>query len=48
MSVQELTLILELREITYEDMTRIQKYLKRKKNKRKRAIIREIRDKFYF
>ena len=48
MSISELTLILEQREITHEDMTRIQKYLKRKKNKRKRTLIREIRDNFYF
>ena len=48
MTAQELTLILELNEITDEDKSRIQKYLKRKKNKRKRTLIREIRDKFYF
>ena len=42
----ELTLILELSEITDEDKSRIQKYLKRRKNKRKRTLVREIRDKF--
>ena len=48
MTAEELKQILEQDEITDEDKNKLTIYLRKKKNKRKRNLLREIRDKFEF
>ena len=48
MTAEELKNILEQDEITDEDKNKFTIYLRKKKNKRKRTLLREIRDKFEF
>ena len=48
MTAEDLKRIFEQDEITDEDKQKLTIYLRKKKNKRKRNLLREIRDKFNF
>ena len=48
MTAEDLKRILEQDEITEEEINKLAIYLRKKKNKRKRNLLREIREKFKF